>query len=395
MADEKARVAGTPANPATKPGAGLEGMVAGDSSICFIDGQKGILRYRGYDITDLAASASFEEVVWLLWKGDLPRRPELDSFRAELASAIALPTAVVETMKALPKGLHPMAALRTLVSVAGNADPDAECDPMDVATNVRKATRLLGQTSAICAAWDRHRNGQAPIAPNPKLGFAANFLFMLSGETPSEISTRVFDECLVLHADHEFNASTFTARVIAATLADLHGAIVGAIGALKGPLHGGANTAVMKMLLEIDEKGGAPVAAAWIKDALAQKKKIMGFGHRVYKTDDPRATRLRKLSELVAADKGPEKGRWFHLSNEFATALQAQKNLPANVDFFSASTYYMLGIAPDMFTPIFALSRTSGWAAHVLEQYANNRLIRPLSNYVGPGARPFPSIATR
>ena len=391
MADEKAKITA----PTTKTGAGLEGMVAGDSSICFIDGQKGILRYRGYDITDLATSSTFEEVVFLLWKGDLPKQAELASFRAELTSAIALPTPVVEAMRALPKSLHPMAALRTLISVAGNADPDAECDPLDVVANLRKATRLLGQTAAICAAWDRHRKGASPIAPNPKLGFAANFLLMLTGETPSETSTRVFDECLVLHADHEFNASTFTARVIAATLADLHSAVVGALGALKGPLHGGANTAVMQMLLEIDGKGGAPVAAAWIKDALAQKKKIMGFGHRVYKTDDPRATRLKKLSEMLAKEKGKEQGRWYGLSNEFANALQAQKSLPANVDFFSASTYYMLGIAPDMFTPIFALSRTSGWAAHVLEQFSNNRLIRPLSNYVGPGPRPYAPMGSR
>ncbi|MEO7095629.1 MAG: citrate/2-methylcitrate synthase [Polyangiales bacterium] len=391
MPDEKASAP----KPPTKPGAGLEGMVAGDSSICFIDGQQGILRYRGYDITDLAVGSTFEEVVWLLWKGDLPKQAELDSFRAELASSIALPTAVVEAMQIIPKSVHPMGALRTLVSIAGNADPDAECDPLDVAANLRKATRLLGQTSAICAAWDRHRKGAAPVAPDLKLGFAANFLFMLTGEAPSETSTRVFDECLVLHADHEFNASTFTARVIAATLPDLHSAIGGALGALKGPLHGGANTAVMKMLLEIDGKGGAPVAAQWIKEALAQKKKIMGFGHRVYKTDDPRATRLKKLSEMVAKDKGEGDGRWYSLSNEFATALQAQKNLPANVDFFSASTYFMLGIAPDMFTPIFALSRTSGWVAHVLEQFANNRLIRPLSNYVGPGARPYPPMGSR
>ena len=386
MPDEKAKA---------KPGAGLEGMVAGDSAICFIDGQKGILRYRGYDITDLSVGSTFEEVVWLLWKGDLPKAAELASFRAELASAIALPTAVVEAMGTLPKSLHPMAALRTLVSVAGNADPDAECDPMDVAANLRKATRLLGQTAAICAGWDRHRKGAPFVAPNPKLGFAGNFLLMLTGEAPSETSTRVFDECLVLHADHEFNASTFTARVIAATLADLHSALIGALGALKGPLHGGANTAVMQMLLEIDGKGGASGAAQWITDALAQKKKIMGFGHRVYKTDDPRATRLKKLSEMVAKEKGEEQGRWFSLSTAFASALQAQKSLPANVDFFSASTYYMLGIAPDMFTPIFALSRTSGWVAHVLEQFSNNRLIRPLSNYVGPDARPYRPLGSR
>ena len=384
MSDEKAKAKST----------GLEGMIAGDSSICFIDGQQGVLRYRGYDITDLSTSTTFEEVVWLLWHGELPRRAELETFRRELSAATTVPSAVADAMKLIPTDVHPMAALRTLVSLAGNVDPDAECAPTDRGKNLKKATRLLGQTSAITAAWDRHRHGKPQIKADPKLSFAGNFLYLLSGEVPSEVSARVFDECLILHADHEFNASTFTARVIAATLPDMHSALVGALGALKGPLHGGANTAVMQMLLEIDAQGGAKVAGEWIKNALAQKKKIMGFGHRVYKTDDPRATRLKTLSEMVGAQK-PGMRKWFDLSIEVAKALQEQKKLPANVDFYSASTYFVLGIPPDLFTPIFAISRTSGWVAHVLEQFENNRLIRPLSRYVGPDARPVPKLDQR
>ena len=367
-------------------GAGLEGMVAGDSAICFIDGQKGVLRYRGYDITELAIGSTFEEVAWLLWHGELPTAVELAAFRAEVAAATVVPPAVYEAMRLVPKDAHPMAALRTLISFAGNVDPDAENEPLDRASNLRKAARLLGQTSAITAGWERTRSGKPLVPAAPKASFAANFLTMLNGLPPSEMATKVLDECLILHADHEFNASTFTARVIAATLPDLHSAVVGALGALKGPLHGGANTAVMKMLLEIDAQGGAKVADKWVRDALAAKKKIMGFGYRVYKTDDPRATRLRKLSDMIG--QGTER-RWFELSIEVERAFHEVKNLPANVDFYSASTYYVLGIAPDMYTPIFAVSRMSGWIAHVLEQFGNNRLIRPLSNYVGPEARAY------
>jgi citrate synthase len=376
-----------------KPG-GLEGMVAGDSAICFIDGQRGILRYRGYDIAELTRKATFEEVVWLLWHGELPKKEELGSFAPWLVSSIELPPAVLDVMRTLPKDAHPMAAMRTLVSLAGNLDPDAECEPTDVVANLRKATRLMGRTAAIAAAWDRVRGGKEPIAAKPGLSFAANLLLMFSNEAPTETAARVFDECLILHADHEFNASTFTARVIAATLPDLHSAVVGAIGALKGPLHGGANTAVMKMLLEIEKAGGIPVAKQWVERALARKAKISGFGHRVYKTDDPRATRLKQLAEQVASTKGEER-RWFELSLVVEQAFKEQKDLPANVDFFSASAYSMLGIAPDMFTPIFAVSRMSGWIAHVLEQYANNRLIRPLANYVGREARPWLDVSAR
>ena len=390
MADENSSAKSAP----SKGGAGLEGSVAGDSTICFIDGQKGILRYRGYDITELSMKSTFEEVVWLLWMGDLPKRDELAGFREKLAAESAVPRAVAEAMRAVPPDVHPMSALRTLVSIAGNVDADAECDPTDRAASLRKATRLLGQTSAITAAWERHRKGKPIVAADPKRGFAENFLRMMHGAPQPETANRVFDECLVLHADHEFNASTFTARVIAATLADLHSALVGAIGALKGPLHGGANTAVMNMLLEIDKQGGAASAGEWVKNALAQKKKISGFGHRVYKVDDPRATRLKSLADTLAHSAGNDP-KWFDLSVAVAKAFHEQKNLPANVDFYSASTYYMLGIPPDLYTPIFAVSRTSGWIAHVLEQHANNRLIRPLSNYVGPGPRAYVSLDRR
>lgn len=393
MPDEKPTSANTPKS-SPKSGAGLEGAVAGDSTICFIDGTKGILRYRGYDVTELSTRSTFEEVVWLLWEGELPKRDALAKFRAELAEQTKVPKPVVEAMKAIPSDAHPMAALRTLVSLAGNIDADAECEPTDRAANVRKATRLLAQTSAITAGWDRHRRGKPIVAADAKRGFAENFLLMLHGAPQNETASRVFDECLVLHADHEFNASTFTARVIAATLADMHSALVGAIGALKGPLHGGANTAVMNMLLEIDREGGAAVASQWVKNALAQKKKISGFGHRVYKVDDPRATRLNALSETLSKAPGNE-AKWYELSLAVAKAFHEQRSLPANVDFYSASTYFVLGIPPDLYTPIFAVSRTSGWIAHVLEQQANNRLIRPLSHYVGPAARAYVPIDRR
>ncbi|GAC1352113.1 MAG: citrate synthase [Polyangiales bacterium] len=394
MGDEKQATNPDTTSRKKAPGGGLEGMVAGDSAICFIDGQQGVLRYRGYDISELSAHSTFEEVAWLLWHGELPKAAELKEFSDALGRAMVVTKPVLEIMHVIPKDVHPMAALRTLVSAAAHGDPDAECEPTDRDANLRKATRLLGQIGAITATWERVRKGKTPIAAKPSLSYAANVLFMLTGEAPSETSARVFDECLILHADHEFNASTFTARVIAATLPDLHSALVGAIGALKGPLHGGANTAVMKMLIKIDEQGGAPQAARFIEQALAQKQKIMGFGHRVYKTDDPRATRLKQLSERLARET-PAQAKWFDLSLAVGKAVQEQKKLPANVDFFSASTYYVLGIDPDMFTPIFAVSRTSGWIAHVMEQFGNNRLIRPLSNYVGPGARAYVGIGKR
>ncbi|HEU4408937.1 MAG TPA: citrate/2-methylcitrate synthase [Polyangiaceae bacterium] len=377
-----------------KPGAGLEDVVAGESSICYIDGLKGVLRYRGYPIQELAERATFEEVVYLLWNGELPKRAELEQFRRSLAEAGRVPEPVYDALRALPKDIHPMAALRTAISVAGHHDPDAEAGPRDPQAARRSAARLQAWVVGIVAAWDRIRRGKEPLAPRPGLSLAAQYFYQTNGTPASDGAVRVFDQCLTLHADHELNASTFTARVIAATLSDVYSSVVGAIGALKGPLHGGANTDVMKMLLEIDAQGKGPAGAkAWVEGALAAKRKISGFGHRVYRAPDPRATKLKELSALTAKDSGEP--RWYELSLAVEKAFHELKNLPANVDFFSASAYYALGISPDMYTPIFAISRMSGWVAHVLEQYANNRLIRPRADYLGPDERHVEPLETR
>ncbi len=377
-----------------KPGAGLEDVVAGESSICYIDGLKGVLRYRGYPIQELAERATFEEVVYLLWNGELPKRAELDEFRRLLGEAGRVPEPVYDALRALPKDIHPMAAVRTAVSVAGHYDPDAEAGPRDPHAARRSAARLQAWIVSIVAAWDRIRHSKDPLAAEPGLSLAAQYFRQTTGARPSETAERVFDQCLTLHADHELNASTFSARVIAATLSDVYSSVVGAIGALKGPLHGGANTDVMKMLLEIDAQGGGPESAkAWVEGALAAKRKISGFGHRVYRAPDPRATKLKELSALMAKDSGEAK--WYELSLAVEKAFHELKNLPANVDFFSASAYYALGIAPEMYTPIFAISRMSGWLAHALEQYSNNRLIRPRANYLGPDERHVVALAQR
>lgn len=374
-------------------GKGLEGVIAARSSVCSIDGERGILRYRGYSIEELVAGATFEEVVYLLWNGDLPTKAQLTQFRQELAAEMKLPAALIEQLRGLPKDIHPMAALRSAFSMLGHYDPDAEARADDLPIARRKATRIQAQMTLLVPAWHRIRTGQPVVAPRPELSIAANFLLGMKGEVPSETAEKVFDQCLTLHADHELNASTFTCRVIAATLADMHSALTGGIGALKGPLHGGANTQVMLMLLEIDKEGGIAAADAWVKRALDQKKKISGFGHRVYRTDDPRATALKKLSAQLAKASGDSK--WYDLSVAVEEAFKKYKNLPANVDFYSASTYHMLGIPSDMFTPIFAVSRTSGWLAHVLEQYSDNRLIRPRAEYTGPESRAFVPIEKR
>jgi citrate synthase len=377
-----------------KPGAGLEDVVAGESSICFIDGLKGILRYRGYPVQELAEKATFEEVVYLLWNGELPSQAQLAELRANLAEAMSPPEQAISAMRNLPNDIHPMAALRSAVSIAGHYDRDNESSPKDPAAARRTAIRLQGWIVSLVAAWDRIRRGKEVVEPKAGLSLAGQFLYQLSGEMPNAKAERVFDQCLTLHADHELNASTFTGRVIAATLPDIYSAVVGAIGALKGPLHGGANTDVMKMLMEIDATGkGAAGASDWVRDALAQKRKISGFGHRVYRAPDPRATKLKVLSEEVAKESG--NGTWYELSLAVEKAFSEQKNLPANVDFFSASTYYVLGIPPDMFTPVFAISRMSGWLAHILEQYSNNRLIRPRADYRGPDERHVQELAKR
>jgi citrate synthase len=363
-------------NQASTP-AGLEDVVAGTSEICFIDGDEGRLLYRGYDIHDLVAHSTFEEVAYLLWFGHLPNRQQLSDVKRQLGENSHLPDAILALMKSFPKTSTPMEVLRTTVSALSMYDPDAEDNSREA--NVRKAIRLTAQIPTIVAASDRIRNGKEPLAPKPELSIAGNFLYMLFGREPDELNTKAFDMALILHADHEWNASTFSARVTAATLSDMYSAITSAIGTLKGPLHGGANEQVMKMLLEVGEVSRA---REWITNALAQKRKIMGFGHRVYNTEDPRATHLRKMSEQLGKQAGELK--WYEISREIEKVVYEQKGLYPNVDFFSASTYYTMGIPTDLYTPIFACSRISGWTAHVLEQYSNNRLIRPRAEYVGP-----------
>jgi citrate synthase len=367
---------------------GLEGVVAATSRICFVDGIQGRLLYQGYDIHDLAARASFEEVAFLLWHGDLPTQSQLDTLNRDLIAARALPNQVESLIRELPRQSLPMDVLRTAVSALGIYDPDSQDNSQPA--NVRKAVRLTAQTATIVAAIERVRNGKAPVAPNPALGHAANFLHMLWGRTPDEISVRTMDIALILHADHEFNASTFSARVTAATLTDMHSAITSAIGTLKGPLHGGANEAVMRLLLQIDEPSRAVPA---IKEMLAAKKKVPGFGHRVYKTEDPRATHLRRMSEELGRRVGQLK--WFEISREIEKYMLQEKGLHCNVDFYSASCYYTLGIPIDLFTPVFAVSRIAGWTAHVLEQMADNRLIRPRAEYTGPRNRVYVPIDKR
>jgi citrate synthase len=362
-----------------KPKGGLEDVVAASSAICYLDGDRGVLAYYGYDIHDLARGASFEEVCYLLWHGRLPNRAELGDLQSQLAAARPLPESVLRLMKQLP-AVDGMDALRTLTSALGHYDPDAADNSQPA--NFRKAIRLTGQIASLVATYGRLQAGAGPIQPDPALGHAANFLYMLTGNRPNALSTRAFDVALVLHADHELNASTFAARVAAATLTDLHSSIVAAIGALKGPLHGGANADVMRLLIDIGPDAGPDRIDAAIRSRLAKKVKIPGFGHRVYRTEDPRATHLRRMSKELGERAG--NARWFEMSQRIEQIVKSEKKLNANVDFYSASTYYTLGIPIDLFTPIFAVSRISGWTAHCLEQYANNRLIRPRTDYIGP-----------
>jgi len=360
-----------------RPGTGLRNVVAGESAICFIDGERGVLVYRGIDIHALAENSTFEETAFLLHRGSLPTRAQLASFSQELARARPVPGAVVDVLRLLPAATHPMTALRTAVSALGAVDPDAGDDSL--AASGRKALRLVAQMGTVVALVERVRTGRPAVMPDPTLSHAANFLYMITGQRPSPSAEKAMDMALVLHADHEFNASTFAARVAASTLADMHGAITAALATLKGPLHGGANEAVMKTLEEI---GTPERAEGWVRDALAAKKKIMGFGHAVYRTEDPRATHLRRMSKQLGEAQGER--LWYDLSERLEGIVRAQKNLNANVDFYSASVYHCLGIPTDLFTPVFAVSRIAGWTAHVLEQLTNNRLIRPESEYTGP-----------
>ena len=357
---------------------GLEGVVATTSSICYIDGERGVLAYRGIDIHELADNSTFEETCYLLWYGRLPSHNELKDLRERLCEERKIDASIIYRLQLAPKHALPMDVLRTIVSALSFYDPEEKNN--DHNANFHKAIRLTSQIAMVVAAYDRIRKGKPVVEPDRTLSHAANFLLMLNGTVPSKTAERALDIALILHADHELNASTFAARVTAATLSDMHSAITSAIGALKGPLHGGANEAVFHILEAIDASGADPVE--YVKGMLAQKKKIPGFGHRVYHTEDPRATHLRTMSRDLGHSIGQAK--WFDISHAIEEFVKADKKLNANVDFYSASTYHTLGIDVDLFTPVFAVSRVSGWTAHVIEQLDDNRLIRPRADYIGP-----------
>jgi citrate synthase len=376
---------GTESTAAT---AGLRGVVAAQSAIGDVNGEEGKLIYQGYDIHDLAEHSTFEEVVFLLWNGRLPKQDELDEHTARIRRNYEAPKEVIELMKQYPKDSDPMDVLRTSVSSLDLYDPKGQGTDRESA--VGAAVRITARMGTLAAAWDRIRNGKDVINPDSGLSIAENFLYMLRGEKADADEARMFDIALILHADHELNASTFTTRVVAGTLADMYGSVTAGIAALAGPLHGGANTAVMKMLIEIDDPAKID---AWVDDALANKKKIMGIGHAVYKTEDPRATWLRKFSKQMAERKGESK--WFEMSQRIEQLMHEKKGMYPNVDFYSASTYYLMGIPLDLYTPIFAVSRISGWTGHILEQYANNKLIRPRAEYIGLRDQKYVAIGER
>ena len=355
---------------------GLRGVVAAQSSIGDVNGEQGILIYQGYNIHDLAEHSTFEEVVFLLWNGRLPKADELADLKERLRRNYEVPAEIIQTMKSFPKDADPMDVLRTAVSSLDFYDKNGH--GTDRETAVKAAVRITGQIGTIAAAWDRIRNSKEPVAPDKNLSIAENFLYMLRGERADQDEEHIFDVCLILHADHELNASTFTTRVVAGTLAGMYGAVTAGIAALAGPLHGGANTNVMKMLLEI---GDPAKIDTWLDQALAEKRKIMGIGHAVYKTEDPRATWLRRYSKHMGEKKGEMK--WFEMSQRIEQLMHEKKGMFPNVDFYSASTYYLMGIPLDLYTAIFAVSRISGWTGHILEQYGHNKLIRPRAEYIG------------
>lgn len=387
----------TPPSPAAtgngtapKLSKGLEGVIALETELSFIDGLKGELLYRGYEISDLAENACFEEVAYLLWNGDLPNQAQLDELNAEFRAERVVHADIIDHLRHhTPKDAVPMSALRTALSMLGLYDDEAE--DMSPEANMRKAIRITAKLPTIVAAFDRIRKGLDPVTPKQEGSMAFDFLYMLNGEEPGPAAEAIMDAALVLHAEHGLNASTFTARVAGATLSDMYSATTGAMGALKGPLHGGANIKVMEMLLELDASG--ETASDYIERKLAAKERIMGMGHRVYKTIDPRATILRGMLEDLSDEKGERK--WLDMSNTIANAVTESKGLNPNVDFFSASVYYLLGIQRDLYTPIFAISRMSGWTAHLLEQWSDNRLIRPRAGYVGPRDKSVIPIAER
>jgi citrate synthase len=368
--------------------AGLRGVAAASSSISDVNGEKGELIYQGYNIHDLAKHSNFEEVIFLLWNKRLPTAAELAELEQSLRAGYAVPAELIELMKQFPREADPMDVLRTAISALEFYDPNARDTSRE--TSLKTAIRLTAQFPTIVAVSDRLRRGLEPVAPSSSLNIAANFLYMLRGEQPSPDDARVFDVCLILHADHELNASTFTARVVAGTLADMYACVTAAVGALSGPLHGGANTAVMKTLLDI---GSLENVEPYVKQALAEKRKMMGFGHAVYKTEDPRATHLRQFSKEMGEANGDSK--WYEMSRKVEEVMMREKGLFPNVDFYSASAYYSMGIPLDLYTPIFAVSRISGWTGHILEQYADNKLIRPRAEYTGGRDLTYVPIAER
>jgi len=378
-----------PAAPVKFKSKGLEGVIALDTRLCHINGTAGELIYAGYDIDDLAHNTTFEEVAYLLWHDALPTQAQLDELNAQLQAVREVPSCVYDIIRAAPEAANPMHVLQT--TVASLALFDAEADDMSPAANYRKSIRLTAQIPTIIAAYDRIRKGLEPVAPLTKGSTAYNFLYMLNGDEPGGAAERIFDAALTLHAEHGLNASTFTGRVIGSTLSDIYSAVAGAIGALKGPLHGGANIEVMKMLLEIQDSG--QTAIDYVKAKLARKERIMGFGHRVYKTFDPRASILRDTSKALAEERGQQD--IYQISTDIVNTVKSEKGLDANVDFFSASVYNMLGIDMDLYTPIFALARITGWTAHLLEQWEDNRLIRPSADYIGERGLKVTPIAER
>jgi len=367
---------------------GLEGVVAASSAICFIDGLRGRMLYRGYDIHDLAAHSTFEETAWLLWHGALPGPGRLAELKERLIAGRTLRDEVLDLLRTIPHATAPMDVLRSVVSCLSAYDPDVANHSREA--NLRKAVRLTAQLPTVTAAWHRIANRRDVIDPNPELGHAENFLYMLGGALPDPAHGKAFDTALILHADHELNASTFAARVTAATLSDMHSAVTSAIGTLKGPLHGGANKDVMDMLHEIGEISSAET---YVREKLAAKEKIPGFGHRVYKTEDPRATRLRRLSEELGRKSGDLK--WYEMSRVIEKTMMDRKGIACNVDFYSGSVYATMGIPAGLFTPVFACSRVAGWTAHLLEQYADNRIIRPVGEYTGPTEASYVPMESR
>jgi citrate synthase len=361
---------------------GLEGVVAAETKLCDLDGKNGRLAYCGYDIDELARQATFEEVAYLLWHGELPKRAQLDQFTAELVAARPIPGELAKAFALMPKQTDPMRALQAAVAVLGMHDPDTTDNSH--AANLRKAARLTSQIATAICCHHRVRSGKPPVEPSKDLSHAANFLYMLTDKKPTDVTTRAFDASLVLYAEHELNASTFTTRVIAATLSDMHSAVAGGVGALKGTLHGGAGEAVMRTLLEV---GALDKVDSFVDKALTEKRRLMGFGHRVYTAGDPRAAILKGMAEAACRQSG--QGLWYDLAVKLHAKVNAAKKLIPNVDFYSAPLFYSIGIPVDLFTPVIAASRIAGWAANLIEQYDDNRLIRPRADYKGYARRAF------